>query len=471
MNIRALEKKYPKGDTQVFNGLPLLNANVAGIDIGSQTHYVAVPEGRSNPSVKTFGCYTADIQEMAKWLKECGVTSIAMESTGVYWVTSYSILEAAGFEVKLVDSHHTKNVPGHKTDVMDAIWIQKLHSYGLLRGCFIPPAEVKGIRIYWRRRDHIVKDKSVQILRIQKALEMMNIHLHKAISDITGMSGLRIIRKMVSGERNPAVLALLADKGIKASQETLIKALEGNYSDELMFDLTQALEHYDFLDRQLVACDLEMQKSLTAISDRPTEATDLPSSESTGKLSRGQSKPYRRKNEPYFNMVNELKRITGVDLTKIPGISSITAMTIYSELGSDLSCFPTEKQFCAWAALSPNNRITGGKVRSKRTRPRKNRLATALCVAAQSLHRSNCATGAFLRRMKGRLGAPKAITATAHRLARQVYFMLTRGEAFVDEGAANYEKKFQERQLSALKKRAIQLGFTLTDTCTGEVCT
>jgi transposase len=459
-NRRRAGKHMP-GD-EIFERLDIVQPNAAGIDIGSETHYVAVPEDRDEQPVQTFGCYTPDLERMAAWLKKCRITSVAMESTGVYWVSAYQILSRHGFDVQLVDAHHARNVPGRKTDVWDCRWIRKLHTFGLLRGCFIPPADVQEIRTYWRHRSTLVESCSQQANRIQKALEQMNLHLHKALSDVMGVSGLRIIRAIMAGERDTTKLADMCDRRVKASKETIIKALTGNYRADHLFTLKQALETYDFLHQQMQECDEQLKECMACFQDKNPGGNSpvLPS----------ERKPvYRKKNEPYIDMRDELERILGADITKIEGISSLTAMVVLSECGPDLSAFPSERHFASWLGLCPNHRITGGKIRKNGTRKVVNRLATALRVAAQSLHHNQSAIGAYLRKMAARHGMPKAITATAHKLARLIYNLITHGHEYHTQSQAQFEQKHRERQLCYLQTQARIHGYSLIIASTGEV--
>jgi transposase len=447
---------------EIFEKLDIVHPNAAGIDIGAETHYVSVPEDRANPSVRTFACFTADLEEMAIWLRECRITHVVMESTGVYWTPAYQVLSSHGLDVQLVDAHHAKNVPGRKTDVWDCRWLRKLHTFGLLRGCFIPASDVQEVRAYWRHRATLVESCSQHTLRIHKSLEQMNLQLHKALSDVMGVSGLRILRAIVAGERDAQRLAAMCEPGVKATPETVLKALTGNWRPECLFTLKQALDSYDFLHSQMQECDARIKECLHRFEDKNPGSGQPPLPPEDRRIT-------RRKNEPYIDLRPEIARIFGVDLTRIKGISTITAMVLLSECGPDLSAFPTQGHFCSWLAVCPNPRITGGRVHGSRTRRVNNRLADALRVAAQSLHRSNCAMGAYLRRMAARHGMPKAITATAHKLAKLIYLMVTRGEAFVEQGQAAYEQQYQDRQLRQLQNRARSHGFTLVATATGEV--
>lgn len=437
-----------------------INENAAGIDIGSEKHYVAVGAEKSETPVRSFGCYTPDLEEMARWLLECGTTTVAMESTGVYWIPVYQVLVQQGLDVKLVDARHVKNVPGRKTDVVDCQWIQQLHSYGLLRGCFLPDEEIGVLREYWRHRGSLIESASKEILHMQKSFEQMNLHLHKVLSDITGVSGMRMIRAIVAGEKNPVILAGMREKGVKKSEAEIVKALSGNYRDEHLFTLSQALELYDVFQEKIRECDRKIEECLKSFEGK----ADASQFESKRK---SQS---RRKNQPYIKELDrELYRVMGVDLTAIDGIDVLTAQTILSEVGFDLRMFRTENHFASWLALCPNNRITGGRVKKSRTRKSQNRLATALRLAAQSLHHSDSALGAFFRRMRAKLGPAKAITATARKLACLVYRMLRYGMSYVDAGQKKYEQRYQEQQLKALRRKAAALGYAIVDTQTGVV--
>lgn len=460
--------KTKRVDDSLFESLSVMHPDTAGIDIGSETHYVAVPEERSEPSVRKFGCFTPDIEAMAAWLTACGIRHVVMESTGVYWMASYQILSEAGFDVRLVDARHAKNVPGRKTDVWDCRWLRKLHTFGLLTGCFLPPQEVEQMRTYWRHRANLVALAAQQTQRMQKSLEMMNIQLHKVLSDVNGVTGMHIIRQIVAGERDPAKLALHRRGHLKHSEETFIKALSGFYQVEHLFTLKQAVDCYDFLQRQIQECDAQLEQCMKAVADR-----EPPDAGSGGHIPpAGRRAPRNSKNAPEFNMHAELVRIAGVDLTEIDGISSMTFETIIAECGPNLAkSFPTEKHFSSWLGLCPNNQITGGKVRRKTTRKVTNRVSQALRMAAESLHHNKSALGAYYRRQKARLGSPKAITATAHKLARLVWRLVTYGKAYVDIGQAAYEAQTAERSLDALKRRACALGYSLLSSQTGEILT
>jgi transposase len=457
---RQPRQRPTRVDDSIFETLSVMYRDTAGIDIGANTHYVSVPEDRCEQSVRTFGCFTPDIEAMAQWLKECRIHHVVMESTGVYWMSSYQILTEMGFDVRLVDARHAKGVPGRKTDVWDCRWLRKLHTFGLLRGCFLPPKEVEEMRTYWRHRANLVTLAGQQTQRMHKSLEMMNVQLHKVLSDTNGRTGMAIIRQIVAGERDPANLAQHRHGNLKHSEETFIKALTGFYQPEHLFTLKQAVDCFDFLQRQIEECDQQLQKCMAAVADK--EPTD-PGDSGQDPPEEGKSRAHRpSKNEPEFDLHSELVRIAGVDLTLIDGINTMTFQTIVSECGPSLArSFPTEKHFSSWIGLCPNNQITGGRVRSKRTRKVKNRVAQAFRMAAESLHHSNSALGAFYRRQKARLGAPKANTVTAHKLARLVWRMLTYGKAYIDIGQAAYEKQTAERTLKFIQRKAIELGYSL----------
>lgn len=454
-----------KVDDHYFDQMDVVHRDVAGIDIGSEEHYVAIPEDRDERPVRKFSCYTPDLEAMADWLSERSIRYVVMESTGVYWIPAYQVLSSRGFDVKLVDARHAKNVPGRKTDVWDCRWLRKLHTFGLLNGCFMPAPEIGPLRSYWRWRAGLVEACSQQIHLMQKALEQMNVQLHKVLSDITGVTGMTILRAIARGERDPVTLARMKHPQVKKSDEEIAKALTGDYRPEHLFTLKQALETYDFYQRQIRECDQQIQQYMAKLSSK----RDTDNSSGSASLSENSTTGTRRKNQPHFDLRTELVRITGVDLTRIDGIEAMTAQTVISEIGTDVSAFPTAKHFASWLCLCPNHRITGGRVRSRKTRRSQNRVAHALRLAAQSLHRSKSALGAFFRRIKARHGTPKAITATAHKLARLIYAMLKNGQTYVDQGQQAYEQQYQQRVVKALQKQAASMGLTLVETATGAV--
>jgi transposase len=448
-----MSKKRSKRQKKVkeLDALEQINLNAAGIDIGAEEVYVAVPKGRDEESVCAFQTFTADLYQLADWLETCGVETVAMESTGVYWIPLYEILESRGFEVYLVNARHIKNVSGRKSDVLDCQWIQQLHTYGLLQPSFRPPEQICAIRSLVRHRDMLIKYRSAHIQHMQKALTVMNVRLTNVLSDITGVTGMQIIRAIVAGECDPQVLASYRNRQCKHTEEEIAKSLEGHYKREHLFTLKQALELYDFYDRQLKACDAELE-ALYAEFDPPEDPSTEPPKPNRRK---------RRKNQPHFDLAQSLYRMTGVDLTQIDGLDALSVQDILSEIGTDMSAWPTEKHFASWLRLAPNNRITGGKVKQRGTQPSKNRANTTFRVAAQSLARSDCALGAFYRRIRTRHGAPKAVTATAHKLARIVYFMLKYRQPYRDPGADYYEEQYRIRAIRSLQRRASKLGMRL----------
>ena len=448
-----MSKKRGKSEKKAIDidALEQINLNAAGVDIGAEEIYVAIPKGRDEKSVRSFLTFTADLHQLGDWLAACGVETVAMESTGVYWIPLFEILESRGFEVYLVNARHIKNVSGRKSDVLDCQWIQQLHTYGLLQPSFRPPEQICAIRSLVRHRDMLIKYRSSHIQHMQKALNLMNIRLTNVLSDITGVTGMKIIRSIVAGEHNPEVLASYRYEGCAKSVTVIAKSLEGHYKREHLFALKQALELYDFYEQQIHDCDMEL-KVLYEEFDLPDEPGTPPPN---------LPKRKRRKNQPHFDLAQSLYCMTGVDLTQIDGLDALTVQNILSEIGTDVRPWPTVKHFASWLRLSPNNKVTGGKVKQRGTQPSKNRANTAFRVAAQSLARSDCALGAFYRRIRARHGAPKAVTATAHKLARIVYFMLKNRQPYHDPGADYYEEQYRIRTIRSLQRKAAKLGLCL----------
>lgn len=444
------DAKRASGETALPDGLPRMNANAAGIDVGSGSHYVAVPADWNAPSVREFAAFTVDLYRMADWLRDCGIQTVAMESTGVYWIPVFQVLEERGFEVKLVDARQLKRVPGRKTDVADCQWLQQLHSFGLLAGAFRPDDQVCVLRSYMRQRAMLVKYASQHVQHMQKALVQMNVQLQHVIDDITGATGMRIIRAILDGERDPHRLASLRDGRCKSSVATIAKALQGDWRDEHLFALQQAVELVESYRNKIAACDERLQAHLQTFVDH-SDGQPLPKGHP----------PRADRHDLRFDATAELFRLTGVDLTAIDGLEAHTVMTVLSETGLDMTKWPSSGHFGSWLGLAPNNRISGGKVLGRRTLPSANRAAAALRLAAQSLHHSKSALGAFLRRLAVQKGMPKAITATAYKLARIIYSMLTTGSAFVERGQDYYEQNYRDRVLKNLKRRAQDLGYSL----------
>ena len=432
-------------------GLAVVHPHAAGIDVGNGAHYVAVAPDRDSHPVRRFECFTADLYQLADWLKNCGVKTVALQSTGVYWIPLYDILEERGFEVYLVNARHTKNLPGRKSDVQESQWLLKLHTYGLLNNSFQPTSEIRVLRTYWRQRAEHVHGVTTCIQRMQKAFTQMNLQLANVISDLSGVTGQMIVRAIVAGERDPWKLAKLSDPRIRASQEEIAKSLEGNWRPELLFVLQQELQMFDTYQQRITECDRELQKHLARFKD----TVPLPA-----KNEAKNSKP--NKHHPQFHLAEELQRISGVDLTRIDGIDVMVAQTLVSEIGLDMARWKTEAHFASWLGLCPDNRISGDKVLGRGTRHVVNRAATALRVAATTLLKSQTYLGAQYRRLRNKLGAPKAITAMAHRLARLVYRMLKYGQQYVDKGASYYEQRNRQQQIEFVRKKAAQLGLQVT---------
>lgn len=445
-------RKPDKVAQKTVDALEQINLNAAGIDIGAEELYVAVPADRDADSVRIFGTFTVDLYALADWLKVCRVDTVAMESTGVYWVPLYDVLEERGFQVYLVNARHLKNVSGRKTDVLDCQWIQQLHTYGLLRPSFRPLEEVRAIRSLVRHREMLVEYRSAHIQHMQKALVQMNVRLTSVLSDITGVTGMQIMRAMIAGERDPKVLAAFRNRQCAKSQAEIEKALQGTYKREHLFTLKQAVELYDFYDHQIEACDQELE-ALYAQFDPPDDPpVTPPPAPQTGKP---------RKNQAHFDLRRSLYALTGVDLTQIDGLDALTVQTILSITGLDMHAWPTAKHFASWLHVCPNNQITGGKIKHRNPLPTQNRAAVALRVAAQTLRHSDSALGAFFRRIRTQHGTPVAISATAHKLARIIYAMLKNRTPYHDLGATYFEEQHRQRAVNSLKRRAAILGYSL----------
>jgi transposase len=435
--------------------LPVLNPDAAGIDIGATEIYVAVPADRDPEPVRMFATFTQDLNELADWLQQCGIRTVAMESTGVYWIPLMQILEIRGLEVYLVNAKHVKNVPGRRTDVSDCQWLQYLHSVGLLRASFRPAQDICAIRSLLRHRTSLVDMATCHVQHMQKALDQMNLQLHHVISDITGTTGLAIVDAILDGNRDTAKLAELRDPRIRASHETIAKSLVGDYRHEHLFTLRQSVGLYREYQRRIVACEEEMQALMKNLETKADPATRLPVAKDSVKKCKVMA-PARA-----VALREEAYRILGVDLTTIPGISVLHVQTILAELGGDVSKFRSAGAFSSWMGLCPDNDISGGKVLWSGTRKVKNRIALTLRMAAQSLQKSESALGEFYRRMRAKLGAPKAITAAAHKLARVTFHLLTTRQPYDDSVFAKAEQKHRQRMENRLKAQAQTLGYTL----------
>lgn len=446
-------KPGKRGKKRVIESMPVIQPDAAGIDVGSRTHWVAVPADRSDEPVREFGTFTQDLRELADWLRSCGVKTVAMESTGVYWIPVYEILEAEGFEVLLVNAAHVRNVPGRKSDFNDARWIQCLHSVGLLRGSFRPSAEFVELRTYMRQRERLVQDAARHVQYMQKALMEMNVQVHHVLSDITGVTGMNIIKAIVAGEHDGEKLAELRDSRCRASKARIAAALQGNFKREHLFVLRQGLAGYEAYQHLLQECDAQLDELLQQLADRsdpPDEPCPPPRF----------GRPHNK--QPRFPIQSPLHCICGeVDITQIPGIAPATALNLIAEIGTDMSRWPSAKHFTSWLNLAPGTKITGGKVISSRRGPAKNRAGLVLRQAAVSVGRTSTALGAFYRRMSLRRGSGKAVVATARKLAILLYTALKHGQAYIEQGLEAYEDQQQERALKSLERRALSMGFKL----------
>ena len=443
----------------------IVHPEAAGLDVGATAIYVAVRADRGSPAIRNFPTFTIDLHALADWLKECRVTTVAMESTGVYWIPVFQILEARGFEVVLVNARHVRSAPGRKSDVADCEWLRHLHSVGLLRGSYRPPDEVCALRTLLRHRDTLVKAASRSVLHMQKSYDQMNIHLHHAISDLTGITGMAITDAILAGERDPARLAALADRRIKASRDTLIKALQGDWRPEHLFTLQQARQTYAHYQELIGMCDQQVQTAIRALETAPETppGTSSAGAASTGETTSEGEAPTSRstsESEP-FVLSRHLTRLFGTDLTLIPGIGESTALTLFAEIGADLSRFPDAAHFASWLNLCPQNKITGGKIISSKTGPASNRAAQALRMATQALYRSHSSLGDYFRRKRARLGTPQAITATAHKIARIIYHLVTHHVLYDDDVLFRQQRQDRKRRERNLLNQARALGFDL----------
>lgn len=426
-----------------------INIDAAGIDIGASSHFVSVPQGRDDQPVREFKTFTTDLHELSAWLKKCDIKTVAMESTGVYWIPVYEILEEAGFEVLLVNARHVKNVSGRKSDVLDCQWIRELHTYGLLSGAFRPSQEICELRGYVRQRSSLVEYSSSHIQHMQKALDQMNLRIHNVISDITGVTGQKIIRSILEGERDAKVLSQYRDPRCKQSREIIEKSLVGNYKAEHIFSLKQSIDLYDFYQSKIQECDEAIERLLKGwVPEHSKEALELP-------------KKRKTKSSPTFGVSQYLYDTCGVDLTAIDGVDALSALKIISEIGTDMNRWKNEKCFGSWMGLAPGTKISGGKVLKRSTKSTASRVASVLRICASSLYNSQSALGAFLRRMKARIGSPKAITAAAYKLAKLIYRMLKEKISYHDSGQDYYDKLHKDRLLRNLKRKAALLGHEL----------
>jgi len=434
------------------NGLPVIHERAAGIDIGSRFHVVAVPTALSAEPVQTFQAFTADIQRMAAWLLSLSIETVVMESTGVYWVPVFEVLESAGIDVIVANARETRSVPGRKSDINDAQWLQRLHACGLLRASFRPGRDIAALRAYLRHRERLLDYAAAHIQHMQKALTFMNLQWHHVVQDITGATGMKIIRAIVKGERNPDVLTEFRDVRCKSSPETIRGALVGNYQPEHVFALTQSLALYDFYQARIDECDQQIEQALEVLkADKPLPEQPIP------KIRNRTKQP----NAINFDVRKALFQLIGIDLTQIHGIGPFLALRLIAECGTDLSKWRTAKHFTSWLTLSPGCKISGGKVLSAHSRKSKNRLAAHLRLAAVTVGKTNTALGAFYRRLAARIGKAKAVTATARKIAILFYNAMRFGMNYSDPGADHYEQKYRERVIKQLHRSAAEFGFEL----------
>jgi transposase len=433
-------------------GLEVVHPKAAGIDVGNAEHWVAVPPQLDPAPVRSFGCFTADLKDLAEWLTDLGIVTVALQSTGVYWLGLYDILEEHGIRVFVVNAQETKNLPGRKTDIQECQWLMKLHVYGLLKNSFRPEEEICVMRTYWRQRQQHIADAARCLQRMQKTLTQMNLQLANVISDLSGWTGQVILRAILDGERDPNKLAELRDPRVKATAEVIAKSLEGNWKPELLFVLQQEFEIHASFQSKIQECDQALHQhyqSMTAKAD-PEQLPEVERHKRAhGNVPEG------------FDLREELYRISGVDLTGIDGINVLTAQTVLAEVGGDMSRFETEAAFVSYLGLSPNQKISGGKVVGRDQRKNKNRAGLALRNAAGTLLRSQTYLGAQYRRFRTKLGAPKARKAMGNKLARIVYRLLKYGQSYVDKGSEVYEQKYRNQQIQMLTKKANALGFQL----------
>ena len=430
---------------------PEVRNDAAGVDISPTVIYVAVGPEQDPEPVRHFGSFTCDLYRIAEWLKSCGVRTVAMESTGVYWIPLYQVLEEQGMEVCLVNARHFKNVPGRKTDVSDCQWLQYLHSVGLLRGSFRPPQQVCAMRTLWRHRKGLVEAASGHVQHMQKALDQMNVQLHHVLSDLTGVSGLAMLDAILAGERDPHQLAGLRHKRVRASEEKIVQALEGDYREEHLFTLRQSLEAYRYYQQLIGECEAEIAQRVEAFEGKVDADSQPPPDR----------KSNRQTKQGEFDLRKHHYRIFGVDLTQIPSIRTATVQVLLTEVGVNFQKFPDGGHFASWMALSPNSDITGGKVVKTGTKKSANRVAQALRMAAESLCREQSYLGIYYRRKRAQLGAPKALTAAAHKLARVIYALVTTGTEYDESVFLEAEKRERERSLKWLKRQARQSGYVL----------
>jgi len=445
----GMEEAHP------FAGMSRVNANAAGIDIGAVEIVVCVAGDEATQIVRAFGNYTVDLQAIGRWLKGHGVETVAMESTGVYWIPLFEELEWQGFECLLISSRSMRRVSGRKSDITDAQWIQTLHTYGLLEGSFRPQAELVALRTLLRHRSQLVEHRSPHIQHMQKALLQMNVQLSQAVTDVTGITGRAIIWAILAGERDPKKLASLREPGCKKSEEEIGKALTGTWREEHLFILKQSMQMYVFYTEQIQACDDEIER-VYGLTRPDWDGGELKPVSVRKRNSHSKNRPQNPE-----SIRKHLKRISGVDLSAVDGFGVSLAQTVIMEVGTDMGKFPDEKHFCSWLGLAPKHEISGGKVLKNKTLKTKNRAGQAFRMAAQAVKQADCVFGVMYRRLKARLGPAQATVATAHAIARVVYRMLKYQVEYETISVEEYEKKYREQQLKYMKKKAAKLGYQL----------
>jgi transposase len=444
-------------ESRPFVGMSQVHANAAGVDIGAHEIMVCISGPDNTQIVRSFGNYTVDLYAIADWFREHNIETVAMESTGVYWIPLFEVLESCVFQCCLISSRSLRRVPGRKSDVIDCQWIQTLHSYGLLESSFRPEADLVALRTLLRHRDQLIQHRAPHILHMQKAMLQMNIQLSQVLSDVTGETGQAIIRAIVAGERNPEQLAALRNFRCKKSQEEIGKALMGTWREEHLFVLEQSLALYDFYTMQMNACDAEIERIYQLTRPDWSPGEPIETSPAPGKReSRGKNAPDEKR------VAAHLQRICGVNPAAIHGMNASLAQKIVIETGTTMQPFPTEKHFCSWLGLAPKHEITGGKVQKNSTQKTHNRAGQAFRMAANALTRSNCVFGVYYRRMKARLGAAQANVATAHKIACVFYHMLKFKVPYQPLSIPDYEAQFREKQIKYLAQKAAKLGFYIT---------
>jgi transposase len=445
--------------------MQVINPEAAGVDIGSTAHFVCVPAHALAPGqsrIRQFGTFSGQLDELVEWLKSCQVKTVVMESTGVYWIPLFQKLQSAGLEALLVNARDVRHLPGRKSDLRDCEWLQRLHTYGLLRGAFRPSDGICRMRSVMRHRSNLVAAAAQQVQLMQKALQQMNIQLHHVISDLDGQTGLRIVDAILAGQRDPQELVKLRDERIKKSTpQQMEQALQGDWRPEHLFVLDQSLKAHRFFNEQIEQCDLHLQETMDQlVAELKLEVPEAPPQ--LDKRNARRKKGYG--NAPKVDLNPQLTALAGVDLTQTTGISLLSALILISEIGTDMSRWPNEKAFASWLGLAPDHRISGGKILGNRTRPVVNRAANVLRLIALAVGKTDTVWGHFYRRVRARAGAPKAITALARKLACLVYQLLKHKQTYVEPQLAGYLEKFQRQRLIGLARQARSLGYELVPT-------